>query len=1067
MPLVFRNSGTHYQRASYSFLFPNYSPVTINSVAAGSTGTGLIAGVVASDVSNGTAVTNGITYSVYSFQPGTGRLPAASSSSQATYTIDYSCTNATTIYVLAVGGGAAGNSNGGGGGGAGGVVMTPVSLPSGSSTINVYVGAGGTGSTSTGAIGSNTNVNFTTNSAYNIIAYGGGTASKSGNGFTVNAAIGTAPSNNYLNYANYGGGNTASPTGGGGGGGAGTPGLQGNTASQYSAGNGGSGIQCFLPGINNFSPSGTPYGTYYWGGGGGGGSQTASTVANNGNGGIGGGGGGANASNPYLGGTGGGGGLNSGSTGATNNGAGGAGGTNTGGGGGGAWNGTSGAGGSGIVIIAFPSSGKVSSNQSAVLPSSLVSSNLYNAALNNATFTTPAYNSIKGAFSCRLVNYNYFGPIMTLRHSADTTGASTQNFYTDICGNLGTGYLGTGQPVSSWLSANGANTTYAFVTKWYNQGMDVSFNCATQYTLASQPIYDVSNGVINFGYQGGLGGVAAININAFLNLPDGAYPYLDSSYTYTLCHWNLTSGSNFFSITNGGTSANSQLCGIGLDNAGKYCQNWYANDFNGAAGKYAFTGAKSTVTFKYTSGAAANSRINYVNYAATTYSESNTPSAVRAQTNINNYIGKSIQWANFNGQLVYLYVFNSAVTDADRNLIEGTPYQYAPLPSMTLTASSVTSTTFVPSWTAVANATTYVLYINGAVYGTVTSGQTITPGYNGAETFNVYAYNSTYNLLASGYYGFNGGVYYTGDSTYNKYSLSTSTAASTLATGKGIIYSSNVLSNGSYYNVYAFGIPGTNNYTLNYIAPSTKNIYVFAVGGGGGSTNDVGGGGGGGGVVSQVVSVTAGTGQMTISVGAGGTNGGPTGGQGGTSSVVFSGFSTTTVTAGGGGGGRANYYATPFANTANSYGGTSGTPQSNTGASGGSNHAGGGGGAGSAVASGNNGGSGAQCSSTLYGVKDLTIAGNTVSNWYWGGGGGGSDTSTGAGGNGGGGSGSVWNGGSNSNGGSGINSGGASTAVGSGTGGAGGANTGGGGGGGYTGTGGVGGSGIVIIAIPV
>jgi hypothetical protein len=454
------------------------------------------------------------------------------------------------------------------------------------------------------------------------------------------------------------------------------------------------------------------------------------------------------------------------------------------------------------------------------------------------------------------------------------------------------------------------------------------------------------------------------------------------------------------------------------------------------------TTAKTTITLKYAPNAGAGVSNAYINGSAAV-AASKTAVIAHATTGINNCIGytPSGYQGYMNGSLGFMYIFNNAVTDADRNLIEATPSVFAPLPSLALTISSVTTTTFVVSWTAVANATTYVMYINGAVYGTVTSGQTITR-YNGAQTFNVYAYNSTYNLLASGYYGFNGGVYYTGDSTYNKYSLSTSTAASTLATGKGIIYSSNVLSNGSYYNVYAFGIPGTDNYTLNYIAPSTKNIYVFAVGGGGGSTNDVGGGGGGGGVVSQVVSVTAGTGQMTISVGAGGIYNGPTGGQGGTSSVVFSGFSTTTVTAGGGGGGRANSYTTPFANIENSRGGTSGTPQSNAGASGGSNHAGGGGGAGSAVASGNTGGSGAQCSSTLYGVKDLTIAGNTVSNWYWGGGGGGSDSSSGAGGNGGGGSGSVWNGGSNSNGGTGINSGGASTA--GGNGGAGGANTGGG-----------------------
>ena len=766
MPVIFRNSGGYYQNAQSSFLFPP-STVTINSVTAGSTGTGLIAGVVASDVSNGTAVTNGITYNVYSFQPGTGRLPAASSSSQATYTVNYSCAGATTVYVLAVGGGGGGCSGGGGGGGGGGVVMTPVNIPSGTGSMNIAVGAGGSGNTASNNItgtasGGNTTVTVNANSTFlsQFIAVGGGngggstggsTPALSGgsggsgggggnNGASGNGAAGGNGSNG-LNYSNSG------ITGGGsywgGGGGAGTVGY--NT-------NGGNGIQCFLPGIATFAPSGNPYSSYYWGGGGGGSSSVASPVA--GNGGLGGGGGGSNYSSSSAG-LGGGSSINLGGSGLINDSfpstkVAGGGGINTGGGGGGAWNGFGGAGGSGIVVIAFPSSAVVSSNQSAVLPSSIVSSNLYNAALNNATLTTAAYNSMKGAFACRLVNYNYFGPIVTLRHSLDTAGSRTQNFYSDICGNMGTGYLGTGLSVSNWLQSNGANTTYAFVTKWYNQGMDVSFNCATQYTTSSQPIYDVSNGIINFGYQGALGGVAAINIGAFLNLPDGAYPYLDSSYTYTLCHWNLTSGSNFFSITNGGTRANSQLCGIGLDNAGKYCQNWYSNDFNGAAGKYAFTGAKSTVTFKYTTGAAANSRINYVNYAATTYSESNTPSAVRAQTNINNYIGKSTQWADFNGQLVYLYVFSSALTDADRNLVEATPYQFAPLPLMSITVSSVTSTTFVPSWTAVANATTYVMYINGAAYGAVTSGQIITPGYNAPWAITVNAYNASYNLLASG-----------------------------------------------------------------------------------------------------------------------------------------------------------------------------------------------------------------------------------------------------------------------------------------------------------------------------
>ena len=1029
---------------------PISSPVTITSIT----------NFQSTDVSGVTTV-NGIQYNVYAFN---------TISTTTTYTVNYTCGADTTIYVLAVGGGGSGGRFNGAGGGAGGVVMNPVSLPKGTSqTITVAVGAGGATSSGQGNNGSATTVTIAANTSANIIAGGGGGGGGSANGTTflpgLNGGSGTGGGggsggggmgggnrsspgtavNNYYTYANSG---AAAGSLGGGGGGSGTI---------ASSANGGNGIQCFLPGISSFAPSGTPYSAYYWGGGGGGSIQGG---GNAGNGGLGGGGGGANENTVSTNGVGGASAINNGQTSGTNN-TGANAGANTGGGGGGSWTGTGGAGGSGIVVIAFPTgTTAVTSNQQAILPSSIVSSNLYNAVLNNATLTTAAYNGMKGAFACRLVNYNYFGPTVTLRYSTDSGASYTKNFYADICGNLGTQYLGTGQSVSSWLSSNSANTTYAYVTKWYNQGMDVSFNCATQYTTSLQPVYDVSNGLLNFGYNGGTFGVNAPSTNYQLNLPDTAFPLGDSSYTITIKHGYMNSLTNVGIWEGGATGGASGSANILIT------QTTYINDWwNGGVASFGTPTANNVVTVKYTTGGGTNSHMGYIN--GTSYVLNTT--STRNQLSGSNFIGYSPGSSsnNFNGQLYYMYILNNAVSDADRQLIEATPYQYAPLPLMAITVSSVTSTMFVPSWTAVANATTYVMYINSVVYGTVTSGQTITPGYNGPWTVNVYAYNATYNLLASGSI-ISGSVYYAGDSTtYDIASLSTNTAASTLATGKGIIFSSNVLSNGSYYNVYAFGIPGTNNYILNYAAPSTKNVYVFAVGGGGGSTNDVGGGGGGGGVVSQVVSVTAGTGQMTISVGAGGTNGGPAAGQGGSSSVVFSGFSTTTVTAGGGLGGTPNYIASPFSSSTNSHGGTSGAPQSNAGSGGGNNHAGGGGGAGGAVSTGNNGGAGLQCSSTLYGVKDFTIAGNTVSNWYWGGGGGGSDSTSGTGGSGGGGTGCIWYGGSNSNGGTGINPGGASTTVGSGTGGNGGANTGGGGGGAFTGTGGVGGSGIVIIAIPM
>ena len=241
-------------------------------------------------------------------------------------------------------------------------------------------------------------------------------------------------------------------------------------------------------------------------------------------------------------------------------------------------------------------------------------------------------------------------------------------------------------------------------------------------------------------------------------------------------------------------------------------------------------------------------------------------------------------------------------------------------------------------------------------------------------------------------------ITYSGTS-YNVGSLSTNSAASTLATGTGILYSPNLLSNGSYYNVFAFGMANSsgsssNNYTISFGTTVAKNVYVFAVGGGGGTSHDNGGGGGGGGVVSSVVPISVANGQITVSVGQGGTNtSGSYGNPGVASTVTFSGFSTSTVTAGGGVGGAFNSVASPFNNTLNCAGGASGSPQSYSGGIGGGNSGGGGAGAGgqgnnSLNAGGNsNGGIGAQCSGTLYGVKDLYLANRNVSYWYWGGGG--------------------------------------------------------------------------------
>jgi len=263
--------------------------------------------------------------------------------------------NISSAEALIVAGGGGGGSDMGGGGGGGGVITGTYSF--GDTTIDIKVGAGGSGAPAgqgqvAGSNGSNSTL-------AELVAIGGGggasnhdgSSNPAGNGGSGGGASGGAqsPNGGSGGGGGYGGGKAGTGTVGqgnkgsfgiwawypGGGGGAGA-------AGSTNPAHGGSGIANDILGVS-----------YYWGGGGGG----AGYSNIGGNGGIGGGGGGA------VGTTTGGAGYNNGSAGGggcTNCWAqtpGGNGGTNTGGGGGGGShynsNNKGGDGGSGIVALKY------------------------------------------------------------------------------------------------------------------------------------------------------------------------------------------------------------------------------------------------------------------------------------------------------------------------------------------------------------------------------------------------------------------------------------------------------------------------------------------------------------------------------------------------------------------------------------------------------------------------------------------------------------------------------------------------------------------------------------------
>ena len=432
------------------------------------------------------------------------------------------------------------------------------------------------------------------------------------------------------------------------------------------------------------------------------------------------------------------------------------GGVNTGGGGGGCWNTGSSFGGSGIVVIAIPQT-PITNNMNAVLPSALAATSQYNAILNSPTLSTTAYNSIRAAFACKLLNYNYFGPIMNLRSSIDTSGTYTQPFYADVCGNLGTGYLATGLSVNAWLTAAGANTTYAFVTKWYDQGMDTSFNCAYQHVPWVQPVYDVVNGMINFGYLSGVGG--NIQSGCFFYMSNGAYTYGDSSFSYITRLNNLQSGASNMIMGVGGVTA--------ANNNAMYMDVITNSNVSSLVGQItnstnSFTpGSSYTLTYDNKAGASTRVATIYYNTNGTeVQTSSGNPSAALTLSSSYNFLGAGNSTSTggsypsgtqlLNGQMYSFLAFNTALVSSDRVFLETIPYLPPTTPATIsgLTMSNITATNFTLSWTAVGSASYYLLFVNGSYYGTVINSSTITPTIVGPWTCTLYAYNATNLLLA-------------------------------------------------------------------------------------------------------------------------------------------------------------------------------------------------------------------------------------------------------------------------------------------------------------------------------
>jgi hypothetical protein len=270
------------------------------------------------------------------------------------------------------------------------------------------------------------------------------------------------------------------------------------------------------------------------------------------------------------------------------------------------------------------------------------------------TFTVPSANAITTYDWFRL-SVNKIPPSSTtlrvakwiLNGSADNyaTGSAT-DFYADRLGNLLTAPV-TGQSLVSWLAGG-----TGYVTTWYDQSG--RGNHATQATAANQPKIDLVNKQIDF------------KPSAYFDLPNGTVPFGNSNYTMIVKH--NTINTTWAGIIGSGTYG-TQNATNAIETNTTYTNYWWSNDMSGGA--YA---QGSIISAKYDN---TIGRTLYVNGTSVATNANKN----RNSTNIQNTIGTDLRGNQgqgggnryLNGELYYVFLFGTALSDTDRTLVESLP----------------------------------------------------------------------------------------------------------------------------------------------------------------------------------------------------------------------------------------------------------------------------------------------------------------------------------------------------------------------------------------------------------
>jgi hypothetical protein len=248
-----------------------------------------------------------------------------------------------------------------------------------------------------------------------------------------------------------------------------------------------------------------------------------------------------------------------------------------------------------------------------------------------------AKSSARGVYSVNRVSSTYTGPIFNINGT---------DFYSDAFGNYNTALNGSGTSLVTFLAGASAN-----IFTWYDQSG--AGKHATQTTASLQPtlIYTSNAQQVDFTVSGGL---------AYLNLPSGTIPQ-QTSFTAVSRHNSINNTNG--PIWSGGNATANQSNTLRRNTAG-YLNYWYSNDVSG--GTYAqgacvtvkFTGTTTGLTYFY------ENNVLQTPYAGT--NRATTWSGVAG----NEFLGRSQAGEYLNGQLYFVALFTTALSDADRTIME-------------------------------------------------------------------------------------------------------------------------------------------------------------------------------------------------------------------------------------------------------------------------------------------------------------------------------------------------------------------------------------------------------------